>query len=340
MIWKNGKKMWLMLLCVIMVLGTGITSSASAGLKIYVENGSKSSWTEGIQVPTVTVNYSEESPEWSKEVDDWEAGKKITGTIRISGTYSRSDCTVSGATLLSVKNEDDETVIKFSYVPVAKLECPEKAGWSDDAKTKASWKKVPFASRYQVVLYQEGGIWIKSLTTSSTTADLLSYMTSGYKYYYTVKAILKDTSEEDYLKEGDITTSDDSVIQELGETSGVWATYQEGKKYRGEDGNYVTDGWKMIDGKWYYFKQDGYAVTGWHKADEKWYYMDSEAAMKTGWQELNGVWYYFNTDGDMVTGWIQPTPGKWYYLNGDGSLAMNTTVDGNYKVNETGLWIQ
>ena len=68
--------------------------------------------------------------------------------------------------------------------------------------------------------------------------------------------------------------------------------------------------------------------------------MDSEAAMKTGWQELNGVWYYFNTDGDMATGWIQPTPGKWYYLNGDGSLAMNTTVDGNYKVNETGLWIQ
>jgi len=338
--WRKGKGIWLLLLSMIMILGTGITASASGSLRIYVENGSKSSWTDGINVPTVKVNYSEESPAWSKEEDKWEPGEKVKGTIRISGSYERSDCSVNGATLLSVNSQDGETVITFSYVPVAKLEAPEKAGWSDAAKTKASWKKVPFAYRYQVVLYQEGGIWIKSLTTSSTSADLLPYMSSGNKYFYTVKAILKWSSEDDYLKEGDITTSDDSVVQELGETLGVWATYQDGKKYRAEDGNYVTDGWKMISGKWYYFKQDGYAAIGWQKVDEKWYYMDSEATMKTGWQELNGIWYYFNTDGDMAIGWIQPVPGKWYYLSGDGSLAMNTTVDGNYKVNESGLWIQ
>lgn len=338
--WRKGKGIWFLLLSMIMILGTGITASASGSLRIYVENGSKSSWTDGINVPTVKVNYSEESPKWSIYEDKWEPGKKVKGTIHIAGSYERSDCTIKGANLLSVNSQDGETVVTFSYVPVAKLEAPEKAGWSDTAKTKASWKKVPFASRYQVVLYQEGGIWIKSLTTSTTSADLLPYMNSGYKYFYTVKAILKDSSQDDYLKEGDITTSDDSVVQELGETLGVWANYQDGKKYRAEDGNYVTDGWKMISGKWYYFKQDGYAVTGWQKVDEKWYYMDSEAAMKTGWQELNGIWYYFNTDGDMATGWIQPLPGKWYYLNGDGSLATNTTVDGNYKVNESGLWVQ
>lgn len=337
---KSQKGIWLLFLCTILILGTGVTAFASPGLKVYVENGSKSSWSEGIVDPTVTVNYSEESPEWSKDMEDWEPGKKITGTIHVSGTYSRSDCTIYGADLLSVKNEDGETIVKFSYVPVAKLEQPETAGWSDNTKTKASWKKVPFASRYQVVLYQEGGIWIKSLTTSSTTADLLPYMSSGYQYYYTVKAILKDSSEEDYLKEGEITTSDDSVVQVLGETTGVWSTYQEGKKYRGEDGNYVINGWKMISGNWYYFKSDGYAATGWQMIDGKWYYMDSEAVMKTGWQQLNGIWYYLNSDGDMAIGWVQPAPGKWYYLNEDGSMAANTTVDGTYKVNESGLWIQ
>lgn len=338
--WRKGKGIWFLLLCTIMILGTGITASASGSLRIYVENGSKSSWTDGINVPTVKVNYSEEKPEWNKDEEDWEPGKKVKGTIHIAGSYERSDCTVTGADLLSVNSQDGETVVTISYVPVAKLEAPEKAGWSDTAKTKASWKKVPFASRYQVVLYQEGGIWIKSLTTSTTSADLLPYMNSGYKYFYTVKAILKDSSQDDYLKEGDIITSDDSIVQELGETLGVWATYQDGKKYRAEDGNYVTDGWRMISGKWYYFKQDGYAVIGWQKVNEKWYYMDADATMKTGWQELNGIWYYFNTDGDMATGWVQPLPGKWYYLNGDGSLATNTTVDGNYKVNESGLWVQ
>ncbi|WP_077609780.1 N-acetylmuramoyl-L-alanine amidase family protein [Clostridium sp. Marseille-P2415] len=341
MIWMKGKGKWLILFCAVMTLGTGMTASASGSLKIRLDNGSKSSWTEGIQVPAVTVNYSEESPEWSKkDVDDWVPGKKITGTIRVSGTYSRTDCTIYGGGLVSVKAEDGETVIKVSYTPVAKLESPEKAGWSDAAKTKASWKKVPFASRYQVVLYREGGIWIKSLTTSSTSVDLLQYMDGGYKYYYTVKAILKDSSEEDYLEEGEETTSDDSVLQELGETAGTWAEYQNGKKYRGEDGNYVTGGWWMISGKWYYFNNDGYAATGWQFLNGKWYYMGADAQMTTGWQRVNGKWYYLNSDGDMATGWIQPQPGKWYYLYSDGSMAENTKVSGIYQIDSSGLWVQ
>lgn len=338
--WMQRKGKWLVLLCAVMALGTGLTASASGTLKIRLDNGSKSDWTEGIQVPAVTINYSEESPEWSKYVDDWEPGKKITGTIRVSGTYTKTDCTIYGGTLVSVKAEDDETVIKFSYVPVAKLESPKEAGWSDNTKTKASWKKVPFASRYQVVLYKEGGIWVKSLTTSSTTVDLLEYMEGGYKYYYTVKAILKDSSEADYLKEGEPVDSDDSVIQELGETSGTWAEYTDGKKYRAEDGNYVTDQWKMISGNWYYFNSEGYAVTGWRYLDSKWYYMGADARMMTDWQQVNGKWYYLGSDGEMMTGWIQPQPGKWYYLYSDGSMAVNTRVDGNYQVDGTGLWVQ
>ncbi len=338
--WIRGKAAWLVLLGTVMLLGTGMTASAAAGLKIRLDHGSKRSWTEEIQVPQVTVNFSENTPEWSKDPDDWEPGKKVTATITVPGTFTRSDCTVYGGTLVSAKAKDGESVIKVSYIPVAKLAGPEKAGWSDASKTKASWKKVPFAHRYQIVLYKEGGIWVKSLTTSSNSVDLLQYMENGQKYYYTVKAILKDSSEEDYLKEGDPVTSDDSVVQVLGDTEGSWAEYKEGKKYRAEDGSYVTNSWKMISGKWYYFNNEGFAATGWQYLGEKWYYFGSDAAMKTGWQQLNGKWYYLNPDGDMAVGWIQPQPGKWYYLYTDGSMAADTTISGVYQVDSSGLWIK
>lgn len=338
--WIQGKRNWLVLLCAVMVWGLSMTASASGSLKITLDNGSKSDWTEEVQAPSVIINYSQESPEWSKDVDKWEPGKKVTGTVRVPGAYTRSECSISGGTVISISPEDDETVIKFSYVPVAKLGAPEKAGWSDSTKTKASWKKVPFASRYQLVLYKDSGVWTKSLTTASTSVDLLQYMKDGSRYYYTVKAILKDSSEENYLKEGDAIESDDSVVQDLGDTSGTWAEYTTGKKYRGEDGNYVVSSWKMISGKWYYFNADGYAATGWKYLDGKWYYMEADAHMVTGWQLLDGKWYYLNQDGEMMTGWIQPQPGKWYYLYADGSMAENTKVDGDYQVDSTGLWVQ
>lgn len=337
--WLQRKCRWLFLLCAVMSLGTCMTAFASGRLKIRLDNGNRSDWSEGVQIPSVMVNYSEESPEWSKAVDDWKPGKKIYGTIRISGTYERTDCKADGCRLVSVKPEGGETVIKVSFKPVAKLESTEEAGWSDQTKTKASWKKVPFASRYQVILYKEGGIWIKSLTTSSTSVDLSQDMEDGNKYYYTVKAILKNTEEEDYLKEGDLVTSDDSVVQEFGDTTGVWLEFPNGKKYRGEDGNFVSNSWRMIDGKWYYFNTGGFAATGWKYLGNKWYYMGSDAQMTTDWQKINGKWYYLNPDGDMAIGWIQPKPGKWYYLYSDGSLAVHTTIDENYKVNDSGLWV-
>lgn len=335
-----GKGKWMMLLCTAMILGLCTSAFASGSLKITLDGGSESEWTEEIQAPLVTVNYSEESPEWSRPVDKWKPGSEVTGIVRISGAYTRTDCTITGGSLVSVKQEEDETVIKFSYVPAAKLGKPEKAGWSDETKTRASWKKVPFASWYQLVLYKEGGIWVKSLTTSSASADLLEYMEDGKKYYYTVKAILKDSSESAYLKEGDAAISDDSVIQDLGDTSGVWAEYSTGKKYRGNDGKYVADSWKMISGKWYYFNSDGYAAVGWKYLDGKWYYMEPDAHMAVGWQNVDGSWYYLDDDGQMMTGWIQPQPGKWYFLYDSGAMAANAKVDDGYQVDGTGLWVQ
>ena len=47
-------------------------------------------------------------------------------------------------------------------------------------------------------------------------------------------------------------------------------------------------------------------------------------------------------EGLMLTGWrwIKSKDGKerCYYLNNDGSLAINTTIDGKYVVNNNGVW--
>ncbi len=338
--WIRGKVAWLVLLCMVMVLGMSVTASASGNIKIRLDHGRKSSWTVGVQNPSVTVNFSEASPEWNKDFDKWEPGKKVIATLTVPGTYTNADFSVTGGKLVSAKAEDGETIVKVSYIPVAKLADTEKAGWSDSAKTKANWKKVPFASRYQVVLYKEGGIWVKSMTISTNNVDLLQYMDNGGKYYYTIKAILKDSSEEDYLQEGESVDSDDSVVQELGETNGAWAEYKNGKKYRSEDGSYVTNAWRMIGGKWYYFNGEQFAVTGWQFINNKWYCLGSDGAMLTGWQKLDQKWYYLNPDGDMASGWIQPQPNKWYYLNLDGSMAFDTVINDIYKVDSTGLWVQ
>lgn len=336
----KGKGGLLILMGALLTLSTGMTSMAAKTIKIRLDNGSKSSWTEDIREPKTTINYAEESPEWSKPVDEWTPGKKVVATFTISGEHVRSECSVTGGELVSAKAADGETTIKVNYVPVVKLGSPESAGWSNTAKTKASWKRVPYASKYQLRLYREDeDRWVKTLTTGSTTIDLVEYLQDGYSYYYEVRAIAKDSSEEKYLQDGEFTISNDSVVQELGDTDGRWSETQSGRKYRGEDGNYVANSWKMIVGKWYYFNQDGYVQTGWQQLNGKWYYMNGNGEMLTGWQQVNGKWYYLNPDGSMVTGWIQTEPGKWYYLYEDGSMAANTVIDNVYRLNESGLWV-
>ncbi len=337
----RGKGKWLLLLCAVLTLGAGsMTSMAAASIKIRFDNGNKRDWTEDITEPKVTINNSEVSPEWSQELEKWTPGKKITATFTIPGSYTRSSCSVYGGELVSARpSEDgDETVIKASYIPVVKLGAPETAGWSDSVRTKATWKKVPYASKYQLALY-EGDEWIKNLTASTTSIDLVEYMRDGYSYYYEVRAVAKDSAQEKYLQDGDIVASEYSAVQELGDTTGRWSTYQDGKKYREDDGNYVTSTWKMISGKWYYFNEAGYVQTGWVAVGGKWYYTDSDGVMQTGWQEIGGKWYYLNQTGEMATGWVQPEPGKYYYLYEDGSMASNTVIDNQYRLDVSGLWV-
>lgn len=366
-----SKKVWIALIGASLTLGTCMSAAAAGSISnvrltftdVYGEEGE-------ILEPAVSVSdsrYSIESVSWPRAAEKWTPGKKVTATVSLTaeggnqfaGSYSKSNCKVYGADYSSNKVVDQETMtVKANYVPVVRLGETERAGWGDTTRTRAVWKKVDFATAYQVKLYSDGRL-IKTLTVENNNVDLTPYLKNEASYYYEVKATSRNSSESKYLKDGGFVQSDDQIMDNLGDTSGTWRDYQAGSKYRDMDGNYVTNSWKLISGKWYYFNNEGYAMTGWQYLNNRWYYLNADGVMQTGWAFVNDKWYYLNSTGDMAFGWIQPQPecwyyldstgtmqtgwiqnnGRWYYLDSNGLMAANTTVDG-YQIGEDGARIQ
>ncbi len=334
---------------------TAYGASTVSSLRITV----KDSLEEGnMTEPEISVSPSScqlSDISWSKAVEDWKPGKTIFGYLTITAddgreferSYRSSKCTVSGADFRSAESdEDDPSTLKVTirYAPVVQLGMTEEAGWSDLNKTRASWKKVDYATAYELRLYQDGSL-IKTLEVSTTTADLSEYITSGGDYYYEVRAKAKTSSERDYLLTGEYVPSEDVLTvseAEMGEVDGSWKNFQEGRRYQKGDGTYASSGWLMIMGEWYYFNAEGYLAVGWLQDPETgaWYYMDEQGKMTVSqWLQVGGAWYFFNQDGTMATGWIQTVPGEWYYLNPDGSMAVNTVIDGIYQIGSDGKYI-
>ncbi|MBQ3544528.1 MAG: hypothetical protein IJA34_06040 [Lachnospiraceae bacterium] len=133
-------------------------------------------------------------------------------------------------------------------------------------------------------------------------------------------------------------------------------------------------GWKQIGDKMYYINDKGVMVTKWKQIDGDWYYFDTNGVMQTsrwiagrnyvkadgkmavseivegkyyvgadglwekttGWKEVDGNWYYFTLGIMQKSKWI----GNKYYVKADGTMATSEFVDnGNYYVNEDGVWV-
>lgn len=296
------------------------------------------------EVQCGTSGLSIESVSWNKEVEKWKPGSKVTATILLSSsgkdfaaTYGTKFCKISGATLLKAVKEDEYLKVTASYYPVVQLDSPDDAGWSSASKTKAVWEKVEYATGYQIRLYRDED-YIRTIDATGTSKDLSEYMNKEGYYYYEIRAVGKDKDDAKYRKSSEYLMSSNREMAELGETGGRWRNYSEGKKYRREDGTYVTGQWEKIVGKWYYFKDDGFAATGWKPVSGRWYYLDGEGVMLTGWQKIEDVWYYLDADGAMATGWREAAPGQWYYLTESGAMAANTVVDGK-RLDASGLCI-
>lgn len=106
----------------------------------------------------------------------------------------------------------------------------------------------------------------------------------------------------------------------------VWLKDSDGWKLRKEDRTYAINEWESMNGLWYHFDQKGYRQTGWLMDEGKWYYLREDGAMAIGWICLDEKWYYLSPSSSEA----QPY----------GSLYVNTTTPDNYKVNESGVWVQ
>ena len=147
-------------------------------------------------------------------------------------------------------------------------------------------------------------------------------------------------------------TLPNSVVEGWSKKDGHWF-------YQLEDGSYIVNEWKQINGTWYRFDNSGLMQTDWVKENGTWYYLNKSGAMQTGWVKDKGTWYYLNKSGAMQTGWIKDkgiwyylnksgametgwftVSDKWYYANESGALAINTTTPDGYTVNADGEWVE
>lgn len=330
------------------VLGTATAFAAStvSSLSLSFTNQYETGVILEPEVSCRTSGVSLDSVEWNRDVEDWTPGKKVTATLTLSSdngrefasSYGSSSCRISGGTLVSAKGDGESVVVKVSYYPVVQLDAPEEAGWSVLNKMKASWKKVEYATGYQLRLYRDD-VYLRTIDATGTSKDLSEYMTKEGYYYYEIRAIGKDSNDAKYRKSSEYILSSDQPMDDMGDTDGRWKNYTEGKKYIGEDGNEIVNQWYKIVDKWYYFDEKGYSVTGWRQIGASWYYMDTNGIMLTGWQKVNDKWYYLNEDGSMAVGWKMAAPNQWYYLNPDGSMAADTVVEG-HRLDASGLMVE
>ena len=101
-------------------------------------------------------------------------------------------------------------------------------------------------------------------------------------------------------------------------------------------------GWNQDNTGWYYIKDDNTKASGeWLQFSDATYWIDSNGYMATGWRQYNnGAWYYFKSSGVMAKNtWIEDNS-KWFYLGGEGYMLKDTIIDGRYKLNAEGVWIQ
>ena len=162
---RRTRGLWICMAAAMLIAGSAFTAYADttiANIRVTFKNNYDKE--EGkILEPTVTTGsgYEVEDISWSKALEKWNPGSKITASVTLvpgsgkafASSYSSKKTTISGADFVSAKrNEDGNLVVKVNYYPVVQLGQTEKAGWSDSTRTKAVWKKVPYATAYQLRL--------------------------------------------------------------------------------------------------------------------------------------------------------------------------------------------
>lgn len=140
--------------------------------------------------------------------------------------------------------------------------------------------------------------------------------------------------------------------------AGQWEKKEEGIsswRYREDDGSYVVNSWKEIDGNWYYFDGTGCMVIGSYLINGRterfdgqgvWIENPSEEAVisrytvenddgpgpgGSNWRQDDTGWYYQNFDGSFLKDGWQKIDGVWYYFDSQGYMMEDAWIDTDGK---------
>ena len=91
------------------------------------------------------AGYEVADVEWSKDVDVWRPGSKVTAEVTLvaddgwefSGAYGKSSCRISGADYVSVKKKDGSLVVRRKGYPTVVACAPSRAAKVNEDRTVA-----------------------------------------------------------------------------------------------------------------------------------------------------------------------------------------------------------
>lgn len=301
-------------------------------------------------------------------------------------SYSKSKIGITNATLVSFSYENGDLWVKVKYNVGGQLDAPGNPRWDESRIGRACWDKVSNADHYTVILIR--GTKTKKVTDVDKayydfSDELISDTYFDYdNVYFKVMAIPKDSSnsksseysESDYFddwnelfkkkygyyyedwEDWDHWDDDDdgwrrpapgySTYKNGWNQSGtIWYYYENGKyvanctkningkKYSFDENGVMRVGWYQDgpSGKWYYYHPvNGDMLKGWQQVGNAWYYMDTITGemYSSRWLYYNGAWYYLDPSGAMATGW-RYVNGYWYFMRQTGVMVTgNYTIDG------------
>ncbi len=123
-------------------------------------------------------------------------------------------------------------------------------------------------------------------------------------------------------------------------SSGTWKETSKGRRFKGEDGNYLKDEWCTIDGKIYYFNRSGYVRKGWVTYQGKKYYEGKDGSISVRkWVKVEKNRYYMKKDGTRASNEWQKIDGKYYHFDAKGVMEKNQLIETGgrtYYVNKKG----
>ena len=192
---------------------------------------------------------------------------------------------------------------------------------------KGFWKKLALVG---IVALMQTSVAFASETSGETQAAVQSESeTAAVTESETSLASVQTVEPETYV-DGTETTETEPETDAVDETADSvkpengFYTDEEGHTFYYENGEYLKDAEKFLDGGWRYFDANGIMRTGWIKHHNNQYYYDAEGKMvhglyvidgKTygfddvtgvqifGEKNLSGAWRYFDPQtGEMATG--------------------------------------